>query len=263
MDEVLALAAVFSSLSFCHARASVFPAQSVVDLVNNDRIQQNLQPLKIDNELSEAAKEKAYDMFAHDYFAHTSPSGVTPWQWFEKNNYDYAYAGENLAINFTDAQSQQAALMASPAHRDNIVNPKYQDIGVAVVEGSMDGRQTILTVQEFGARAGATAASKSTPTVQSAESAAAAAPAENTGLDSQVGGAYTYSMLAGTFLVFLSLLFLFGHAHALTHQLLRLRARTRQMFSDIDDRYPSHSFRAFVDAIRFDKIYLIHMKMRK
>ena len=260
--QIFALAAVFSSLTFCHAQASVFSAQSVVDLVNSDRIQQHIQPLKIDNELSEAAKEKAYDMFAHNYFAHNSPAGVTPWDWFEKNNYDYAYAGENLAINFTDAQSQQAALMASPAHRDNIVNPKYQDIGVAVVEGSMDGRQTILTVQEFGARAGAATASKSTPTVQSAESVAAAAPGENTNLDSRVGGTYTGAMLALSVLVFCSFVLLIARAHDVAHQ-FSARKRARNMFADLDGDNPSHAFRAFVDAIRFDKIYLTHMKMRK
>lgn len=260
--HVFVFAMIFSTLAFQHASASVFSAQSVIDLINQDRTARQIQPLKINANLSEAAKEKAYDMFAHDYFAHNSPSGVTPWHWFDANGYNYTFAGENLAINFTDAQSQHAALMASPAHRDNILNAKYQDIGVAVVQGSMDGRQTILTVQEFGARAGAAAAGKPAGTVESAASVTAAAQPESVALNSRVGSAYTYEMLVIVGAVFFAFVLLIGHAHALAHQ-FSSRKRSENVFADVDGDNPSHSLRAFVDAIRFDKIYLTHMKMRK
>jgi uncharacterized protein YkwD len=44
---------------------------------------------------------KANDMATLSYFAHTSPSGLTPWHWFAKANYVFSYAGENLAIDFS------------------------------------------------------------------------------------------------------------------------------------------------------------------
>lgn len=43
------------------------------------------------------------------------------------------------------------AWMASKAgHKENLLNSKYQNIGMAVVEGTLNGQKTILVVQEFG-----------------------------------------------------------------------------------------------------------------
>ena len=96
-------------------------------------------------------------MIKNDYFAHTSPAGINPWFWYEKDGYDYKYAGENLAINFLKAEDQHKAWMASPTHRKNILNDKYQEIGVAVDAGKINGQMAIIAVQEFGARDGAAA----------------------------------------------------------------------------------------------------------
>ncbi len=40
--------------------------------------------------------------------------------------------------------------MASPTHRENILHSEYEETGLAVVEGTMDGKETILVVQLFG-----------------------------------------------------------------------------------------------------------------
>jgi hypothetical protein len=91
-------------------------------------------------------------MFARDYWAHVSPQGVQPWHFITQSNYAYRYAGENLARDFSDPDSVIKAWIASPSHRDNLLNPKYQDIGVAVVDGKLGGRDTTLVVQFFGTR---------------------------------------------------------------------------------------------------------------
>lgn len=134
------------------AASSITP-EKIVELVNQERAKNQLPALQINKALSQAAADKAADMVKYDYFEHTSPQGVTPWQWLEKNNYDYKYAGENLAMNFTTAESENKAWMDSPTHRDNILNTHYQEIGVAVREGRINGHTTILAVQEFGSRA--------------------------------------------------------------------------------------------------------------
>ncbi len=41
--------------------------------------------------------------------------------------------------------------MASPTHRDNILKSEYRDIGLAVVNGNLNGQETTLVVQMFGA----------------------------------------------------------------------------------------------------------------
>jgi hypothetical protein len=89
-------------------------------------------------------------MIKENYFAHNSPSGKTPWFWMEKNNYDYRYAGENLAMDFHTALDQQLAWMKSPTHRKNILNQEFKEIGVAVKQGLIQGHLATITVQEFG-----------------------------------------------------------------------------------------------------------------
>jgi Cysteine-rich secretory protein family len=129
--------------------ASVLPAV-VVDLTNIERENVAAAPLHRNTFLDEAARLKAEDMLKNQYFAHTSPTGVTPWFWLEQVSYTFAHAGENLAIHFSDSDAVVAAWMNSPTHRVNIVNNKYTEIGVGTAKGKFDGRDTVFVVQLFG-----------------------------------------------------------------------------------------------------------------
>jgi hypothetical protein len=129
--------------------ANISPEQ-IIELTNAERAKQGLKPLRANAFLSEAARQKAADMFAFNYWAHVSPSGRTPWSFFKDAGYKYQYAGENLARDFRDPASVVRAWMNSPSHRENVVNAKYQEIGVAVVDGTLQGAETTLVVQLFG-----------------------------------------------------------------------------------------------------------------
>jgi hypothetical protein len=133
--------------------ASEINAENVIKYVNEARDKAGLPGLTVNEKLTEAAEAKVNDMVVHSYFAHTSPAGLTPWHWFELKGYDYKYAGENLAINFTTAEAQQSAWMKSPTHRKNILNANYKEIGVAVAAGEVNGTMGIIAVQEFGSLA--------------------------------------------------------------------------------------------------------------
>lgn len=130
--------------------ASDISSDQVIDLVNQQRLNDGLRPLIVSISLNEAAQRKAIDMFAFDYWAHTSPAGRTPWSFFKEVGYKYLYAGENLARDFMDSNSTVEAWMSSPSHRENILNPHYQEIGLAVVNGVLNGVETTLVVQVFG-----------------------------------------------------------------------------------------------------------------
>ncbi len=150
---ICAVLALFFALSGAsNAKAETITENSVIFLVNADRSARGISALNENSELSRAAMEKAMDMVANNYFDHNSPSGLTPWYWIEKNNYNFRFAGENLAINFDDNTQQENAWMDSPSHRKNILNPKYNEIGVAVLKGKINGKVSILTVQMFGSR---------------------------------------------------------------------------------------------------------------
>lgn len=148
------LAVIAANAVSLPVQASEITSGNIVRLVNEAREKEGVAILETSAVLGEIAREKAEDMLENDYFAHTSPKGITPWYWFGKNGYDYRYAGENLAINFQDAESEQSAWMGSPTHRKNILNADYREVGVAVVSGKIDGKPAIIAVQEFGTRAG-------------------------------------------------------------------------------------------------------------
>jgi len=134
------------------ALASLITPETVITLSNQERTAKNIPALQSSDKLTKAASDKAEDMISNNYFAHNSPNGITPWFWIEKNKYDYTYAGENLAMDFKTAEKEQRAWMESETHRKNILNPNYQEIGVAVRTGMLSGHLTTLVVQEFGAR---------------------------------------------------------------------------------------------------------------
>ena len=104
-------------------------------------------------------------MFADNYWAHNSPKGKTPWSFIVNAGYHYTLAGENLAKNFDTSQGVVNAWMASSTHRDNIVKPGYTDIGFAVVNGVLNGEETTLVVQMFGAGEEIAEAPKTKPVV--------------------------------------------------------------------------------------------------
>lgn len=183
---LLTLMTLILAVPLKHSQAAVFDAQKVVELVNQDRAKLNVPALEADIELSQAALEKANDMISHNYFAHVSPTGVTPWEWIGQSGYDYSFAGENLAINFTDPQAQHAAFMQSESHKKNILNPKYKEIGVAVIAGKINGKQTIITVQEFGAKTTALTAEKKVAGVSNSKNQTTPASGKNSFFEKMV-----------------------------------------------------------------------------
>jgi len=147
--------------------SSEITATKVVDLTNQERQKLNLPQLRYNPILSESATAKAKDMFANNYWSHNSPQGKVPWDFFREVGYDYEIAGENLAKDFSDTDTVVRAWMKSPTHRDNIVNRRYQEIGVGVVNGVLNGIKTTLVVQHFGTLQNAISTIDTQPSVSS------------------------------------------------------------------------------------------------
>jgi Cysteine-rich secretory protein family len=135
----------------------IIDANVLVDETNQNRTENNLPALTVSPLLQAAAQEKANDEATKDYFAHTSPQGLTPWYWFENVGYNFDYAGENLAVNFTDSQDVTAAWMNSPEHRANILSTDFTQIGIATAQGVYNGQEATYVVEEFGTPAPAAA----------------------------------------------------------------------------------------------------------
>lgn len=130
--------------------AANISTDEVIRLTNLKRTETGLAPVTYNSTLSQAALAKGQHMLEHDYWAHVAPDGTEPWYFFTNAGYKYRYAGENLARDFSSPQAAVDAWMASTSHRDNMLSPKYTEIGIAVVEGDMSGVDTTIIVQLFG-----------------------------------------------------------------------------------------------------------------
>jgi len=130
--------------------ASQIDPEKIIQLTNQERVNAGVTGLSENKLLDQAALAKATDMFEHNYWAHVSPTGVEPWYFITNAGYQYQHAGENLARDFSNPTDVVKAWMASPTHRQNLLDSRYKDIGVAVMDGTINGVETTLVVQMFG-----------------------------------------------------------------------------------------------------------------
>jgi uncharacterized protein YkwD/uncharacterized membrane protein required for colicin V production len=119
--------------------------KQMLDLVNEERVANGLQPLAPDPELTEVARAHSTDMFARGYFAHDTPEGLTPFDRMRNANVRFLIAGENLALAPT-VSIAHTGLMNSPGHRANILRPQFGRVGIGIMDGGMRG---LMVSQEF------------------------------------------------------------------------------------------------------------------
>lgn len=131
--------------------STITPGQ-IITLTNQGRLRAGVSEVSPDPLLTKAAEAKAANMLAKNYWAHTAPDGTEPWKFVLDADYKYRFAGENLARDFKDPEAVVKAWMDSPSHRENLLSGHYQDIGVAVVQGRLNGVDTTLVVQFFGTK---------------------------------------------------------------------------------------------------------------
>ena len=119
--------------------------KEVFDLINKQRTQNGLSPLKENSELQRVARIKAQDMVNNNYFSHTSPTYGSPFNMMKSFKISYNTAGENIAGNSNNS-SAVTAWMNSPGHRANILNSSFNQTGIGVITGSKYGK---IYVQMF------------------------------------------------------------------------------------------------------------------
>jgi len=129
---------------------SVLSNEEIIKFTNYYREENDIAELNTNQLLMEAAENKLNDMFQKQYFAHISPEGDDAGIILKEIGYDYLVVGENLARGyFKDSKDLVDGWMKSPDHRENILNPKFREIGVAQREGKFQGKEQYLAVQIF------------------------------------------------------------------------------------------------------------------
>ncbi len=155
LTGVLTLGLVFSYHSFLttvprSAQASVYLEEQIFVEINQIRKENKLPELQKNVQLQNAAKQKTIDMVSNKYFSHISPNNKKWSDFIKDEGYDYIYAGENLAKDYDNSKEIIAAWIESPTHKENILNPDYNDTGIAVSMNKTIANPGIIVAQEFG-----------------------------------------------------------------------------------------------------------------
>lgn len=162
-------------------------SMSVSGLLSNSNAQRTsngVSALSLNGKLNAAAQAKANDMATRNYWSHNTPEGNPPWVFVDAQGYAYQKLGENLAAGFSDEQSTIAGWMASPPHRENLLDPAFSDVGFGFANNenytSAGGGPMTIVVAFYGKPAGAPAPPPAVATATPPPAVAAKPPSTQT-----------------------------------------------------------------------------------
>ena len=100
-------------------------------LINQERTEAGLDPLRIDEQLLEAAQDHSRNMALNDFVSHDGLDGSSPGERIEDAGYEWSVWGENIVVNSDDPDAiMDYFTTGSGTNRDNILDPDFQDIGI-------------------------------------------------------------------------------------------------------------------------------------
>lgn len=133
----------------------------VLDLHNSTRKHHGRKPLCVHPDLQEAARAHSKEMINKDYTSHSSFNGETLKERLERygytfDGYSYWRCGENIywgSGSYGDPDRAFKWWMHSSAHRGNILEKSFREVGIGVAKGTYKtySGTTMYTV-DFGMR---------------------------------------------------------------------------------------------------------------
>ncbi|UCE42998.1 MAG: CAP domain-containing protein [Candidatus Aminicenantes bacterium] len=121
--------------------------EKLLELLNKERTARNLSPLNFSQDLRAVATGHSTDMASQQYLTHLSSSGKSYLDRMVDSGLFFIEIGENVAVSDTfDAAFIHQGFMESPEHKDNILNPRYDTIGIGVV---LSKDQEYFITQDF------------------------------------------------------------------------------------------------------------------
>lgn len=122
---LLSIVAVFILLGASNAYAAENFAVEVLNLVNAERAKVGVAPLRLADDLQDAAAIRAREIV--EYFSHTRPDGSDCFTVMQRKGRTW---GENIAAGYGTAYETVDQWMNSQGHRENILNPNFRELGV-------------------------------------------------------------------------------------------------------------------------------------
>ncbi|HEV2701022.1 MAG TPA: CAP domain-containing protein [Steroidobacteraceae bacterium] len=105
-------------------------------------------PLQLSATLDGVAATHAGDMARHDYFEHVDLAGHSPADRLRATGYRERLVGENIAYGPKSAEEVVAGWLHSPGHCENIMDPRFVEMGLALAPGR-GTRRGLYWDQEF------------------------------------------------------------------------------------------------------------------
>lgn len=129
-------------------------SKELLDLVNQARADEGLEPLTWSDTLASCAASRAAELPLLTYSQnenHLRPNGKP---WYTVNGYNEnnsPLCGENIGCGQSSAQAVFDAWMASEGHRKNILKPEYKTFGAALFRPDSDEYEfDYYWIEEFG-----------------------------------------------------------------------------------------------------------------
>lgn len=104
------------------------------DIINQYRRDKKLKPLKLNAELTEAAKAHSRDLSKWDRISHYGSDGSNPWDRVKRTGYRARVAAENVGTGQVDFEEVMRGWKASPGHNKNLLLPEASEMGLALIQ---------------------------------------------------------------------------------------------------------------------------------
>ncbi|MDR1687601.1 MAG: CAP domain-containing protein [Clostridiales bacterium] len=121
------------------AEITASDAEIMFDLINKARVENKANPFVWDEKLNRIAELKAADMRDGGYFGHDSPVYGTPFAMLKEMDVSYKSATENIAES-NSARSGHLEIMSEVHQRVNVLNSRFNKVGIGIVDGGEWGK---------------------------------------------------------------------------------------------------------------------------
>lgn len=116
------------------------------DVINAYRREKGLKPLKLNAELTNAAKAHSKDLAKWDRISHYGSDGSNPWDRVKRNGYNARVAAENVGTGQTTIDEVFKGWKASASHNKNLLLADAEHMGIALVQDSKTEFKTFWTL---------------------------------------------------------------------------------------------------------------------
>jgi uncharacterized protein YkwD len=138
--------AALASSSFASSTRAY--SSALVQAINSARIANGVAPLQVDFRLTTAARGQSAYLASVGKLDHSGPDGSNVMTRVSRLGYRGNMVGEDLAAGMGPVATVRA-WMADPAHRENLLEPRFHMVGVGVVNGTLGGGSAPFVTVDF------------------------------------------------------------------------------------------------------------------